>query len=88
MRHFKLQNPLVFTDDGKNDMPIEHWLIKMHAKINVNVDLMNMPMRCMVYIMNCVDDMTFSHLESRAQKNATKPWKDSDKMLCLPRTCV
>ena len=81
MRHFKLQDPPIFMGEEKDDTPVEHWLVKMHRKMKVDTDLMDTPMHRMVYIMNCVDDMAFGHLESRSQTNATKPWKDSDKML-------
>ena len=35
----------------------------------------------MVYVLNCVSGTTFGHLEPCARINATKPWKDLDKML-------
>ena len=48
--------------------------------MKINTDLMNTPMCCMVYVTNCVSGTAFGHLEPRAQKNATKPWKDLDKI--------
>ena len=44
-------------------------------------DLLDTPKRRMVYVINCVGGTAFSHLEPRAQRNATKPWKDSEEML-------
>ena len=44
-------------------------------------DLLDTPKHRMVYVMNRVGGMAFSHLEPRARKNATKPWKDSEEML-------
>ena len=41
----------------------------------------------MVYVMNCVGGKAFSHLEPRAQKNATNPWKDLDEMFAYLK-CV
>ena len=52
----------------------------MHEKIKVDADLKDMLMRCIVYIMNHMDGVALSHLEPRSQTNATKPWKDSNKI--------
>ena len=66
-RCFKLQNPLVFTD-RKNDLLVEHWLVKMKGKMTANNDLYDSLARCMVYVMNCVSGLAFGHLEPRAQE--------------------
>lgn len=76
----KLQDPPVFTD-GKDGLPVEHWLVKMDGKMTADEDLMDTPKRRMVYVMKRVGGTAFDHLEPRARKNATRPWKDSDEML-------
>lgn len=84
-RRLKLQDPPVLTD-GKDSVPVEHWLAKMDGKMTANDDLYDTPARRMVYVMNCVGGTAFSHVEPRSGKNATKPWKDLEEMLaCLER---
>ena len=53
----------------------------MYGKMTADKDLMDTPKRRMVYVMNRVGGTAFSHLEPHAQRNATRPWKDSEKML-------
>ena len=79
-RHFKLQDPPVFTD-GKKGLPVEYWLAKMKAKMKADGDLMDTPERRMAYVINRVEGMAFGHLEPRSRDNAIEPWKDSDEML-------
>ena len=88
MRHFKLQDTLIFMGGGKDNIPVEHWLIKIHGKIKIDADLIDMPMRYIVYVINCVDGMVFNHLEPCSQTNTTKPWKNLDKMLVYLKCCV
>ncbi|MCJ1428754.1 hypothetical protein MMC29_006665, partial [Sticta canariensis] len=71
-RHAKLQDPLVFTN-GKHNMPVEHLLVKMRRKMSANSDLYDTLELHMVYVMNRVEGMAFSHLEPRSQDNATNP---------------
>ena len=78
-RRLKLADPPIFTD-GKDGVPVEHWLAKIDGKMTADEDLLDTPKRRMVYVMNRVGGMAFSHLEPRAQKNAIKPWKDSEEM--------
>ena len=79
-RRFKLQNPSVFTN-GKEKLPVKYWLAKMKAKMKANGNLMDTLKQRMAYVMNCVEGMAFGHLKPRSRDNATKPWKDSDKIL-------
>ena len=72
MHHFKLQDPPVFTG-GEDNMPVEHWLVKMNGKMKIDNDLMNTLEWRMVYVLNFVGGIAFGHLEPRAQINAIKP---------------
>ena len=53
----------------------------MCGKMAVDEDLYNTLARCMVYVMNRIGGKAFCHLKPRAQTNASRPWKDLDKML-------
>ena len=64
-RCLKLADPLIFTD-GKDSVPVEHWLAKMDRKMIADKNLIDTPKQCMVYVMNWVGRTTFSHLEPRA----------------------
>ena len=79
-RRLKLADPPIFTD-AKDDVPVEHWLAKIDGKMTADEDLLDTPKHRMVYVMNCVGGTAFSHLEPRARRNATKPWKDLEEML-------
>ena len=79
-RHFKLDNPNRFTGE-KNSIPIEQWLTQMEGKMTEDEELMDTPRRHIVYVLNRLDGRAFKHMEPRARKNASKPWKDSNKML-------
>ena len=58
------------------------WLAKMKRKIEIDNNIMDMPWRCMAYVMNRMGGMAFGHLEPRAWENGpARPWKDSNKML-------
>ena len=72
MHCLKLADPPIFTD-GKDGVPVEHWLAKMDGKMTADEDLLDTPKCCMVYVMNRVGGTAFSYLEPRAQRNATKP---------------
>ena len=76
----KLQNPPEFTD-RKSDISVEHWLAKIEDKMTADQDLMTTSKKRIIYVINCVGGKAFSHLEPRAQKNATNLWKDLDEML-------
>ena len=52
----------------------------MDGKMKVDGNLIDTSERRMFYVMNHVSSKAFSHLEPRARKNATNPWKDLDKM--------
>ena len=78
-QRLKLQDLLIFTDE-KNSVSIKHWLAKIDGKMTVNKNLMNTPKKRIIYVINRMNGTAFSHLEPRAWKNATKPWKDLDEM--------
>ena len=69
LHHLKLQDLPKLTD-RKNDVPVEHWLAKIEGKMTADQNLMDTPIKHMVYVINCIGDKAFSHLKSRAQKSA------------------
>lgn len=60
--HLKLKDPPAFTD-GKNSIFIKYWLVKMKSKMAANNNIYDILKNCMIYVINYVKSLAFSHLE-------------------------
>ena len=79
-RRIKLQDPDKFIN-GKDEDLVEYWLAQMRGKMAANNNLYDTLARCIVYVMNQTSGTAFGHLELQSQPEATRQWKDADKML-------
>ena len=68
----KLQKDLNRFTNGKDNKLMEHWLAKIKGKIKADANLMDTLNYCIAYVMNCMNGITFSYLEPRAQDNAAR----------------